>query len=350
MNTIKNSFFTLSLLLVFAATAVFAGTAAPNASPLAALLGNESAAASLTVDKKTYAAGDTVGISGEGFGGFEAVTLTVESYSRSMKQFVTVAELTAFADLKGRFNATLPFDSLSAENPSYTIRAFGSETKTVAQTVFSSNLGSIPASIRIIKDAQPNTATAFSFSASGQVTQNFSLTDNGVVGPDRILFSNLDGTANNVIRFTELTTAPGYSLVAINCTSTPHSVNFPAFNNNIINLQSRFVDVVLEDGEDVVCTFVNAVTTASSASVSGRTLTESGQALARTLVTIQNTATGETLTTYTNTFGRYQFDGLTVGDFYVISVYNRKYTFEPSTQGFTLNDAVEGLNFTAAAR
>lgn len=200
------------------------------------------------------------------------------------------------------------------------------------------------ATITIIKDSQPNTPAAFNFSANGQVGQNFSLTDNGVIGPDRITFSNLTlfGPANTVT-VTETSLGSFYSLTAITCHSD-------VINNSIINVPNRLVTIELEDFENVTCIFVNAVTTAASVSVTGSIRDDFGQAIPRTLVTILNTNTGETQRVASNSFGNYHFDNLVVGDFYIITVANKKYVFSPDTQSFVLNDAIENLNFTATSQ
>ncbi len=204
----------------------------------------------------------------------------------------------------------------------------------------------IPAgTIIIIKDTQPNSLQSFGFTATGPGVSNFPLTDNGVVGPDRITFSGLSnfGAANSV-SITE-GVIPFFSLIAINCTSNPNGGS--GTNNNTVSVPARNATIVLEAGEIVTCTFVNAVITAANVSVSGKTTDSSGTPLTRTRVTIQNTSNGETQTVYTNSFGNYRFDNLPAGDFYVISVWNRKYVFEQPTQSFVLNDAIENVDFTA---
>ena len=115
-----------------------------------------------------------------------------------------------------------------------------------------------PASITIIKDTQPNAPFEFGFAATGQIDQNFSLTDNGVVGPDRIRSGdlNLFGPTNKVT-ITEQSSLPGASLVAINCVSEANGGS--GTNNNTINVQSRFAMIQLEEGEHVTCTFVNYI-------------------------------------------------------------------------------------------
>lgn len=202
--------------------------------------------------------------------------------------------------------------------------------------------GPAAASITIIKDAQPNSPQSFGFTATGQVNQNFSLVDNGIVGPDRIQFTNLTGFgAGNTVTVTEGASAP-FSLTQINCTS-----NGTGVENNSINVPARFVTIQLEAGENVVCTFVNAVTTTANVSASGKVMDAYGYPIARTRVTIQNASNGEIQTIYTNTFGNYRFENLPAGGFFIVSVSNKRYVFSQNTQIFTLTDAVENVDFTA---
>ncbi len=202
-----------------------------------------------------------------------------------------------------------------------------------------------PASIVIIKDSQPNSLKPFSFTATGSGVSNFSLVDNGVIGPDRTTFSGLTNFgAGNAVSIIEGTGSP-YSLIAINCNSNPYGGS--GVNNNTTSVLSRNATIVLEAGEIVTCTFVNAVTTAANVSASGKVTDAFGQPISRTRVTIQNTTTLETQIVYTNTFGNYRFDNLPAGDFYIVSVSNRRYVFAQDTQSFTLNDAIENVDFIA---
>jgi hypothetical protein len=244
----------------------------------------------------------------------------------------------------------------------YNPAAFGDANLVTADTNEISHVevcyGPAPASITIIKDTQPNSPQAFEFTASGQINQNFSLVDNGTVGPDRIVFSNLTGSnvgngamstkapsyslsGDNAVTITETSLAP-YSHTGISCTS-----NGTGTENNLINVPLRFVTIKLEPGEAVVCTFVNSITTSANVSASGRVLDSSGNPISKARVTVKNTATGESRTVYTGSFGHYTFENLRSGDFYLISISHRRYTFFQSTQFFVLNDAVENMDFIA---
>jgi hypothetical protein len=200
-----------------------------------------------------------------------------------------------------------------------------------------------PASITIIKDAQPATGQAFNFTANRQIPANFSLTDNGNGVSDRVTYSNLTGFgAANSVKVTELPASEGYRLIDISCSS-----NGTGAEDNSYNPQAGFVDIVLQPGENVVCTFTNAVTTAAPASVSGLVLRSNQQGMARTYVTITNMNTMERQTTMTNAFGRFRFNNLEVGEVYTITVGNKKIKFDQPTRSFVLNGNLDGLTFTA---
>ena len=198
------------------------------------------------------------------------------------------------------------------------------------------------ASLTIIKDAQPNSMQSFGFTATGQINQNFALVDNGIIGPDRIQFTNLNGFgAGHSITVTEGASAP-FSLTQINCTSSGSGVE-----NNTINVPVRFAVIQLEPGEAVVCTFINSVTTAANVSASGRVTDAYGNPISRASVSIQNSAGGQTRTVLTSSLGYYKFDELPSGSIYMISVSHKRYLFSQGTQIFALNDAVENMDFVA---
>jgi len=91
--------------------------------------------------------------------------------------------------------------------------------------------------------------------------------------------------------------------------------------------------------------FPDFVPTAAKVSVTGRVTDDFGDGLPRTTLTILNTHTSESRTTASHSFGFYRFDDLEVGNIYVISVQNKKYSFESDTHTFVLNDATENMDF-----
>src|SRR5215207_6977301 len=110
MSSINKRFFIFGFLLMFSISTVFAGTFENN------FLNGKFGAPSLTTEKGTYLAGENVVISGQGFSKFENVSLTVENYSDSLRQDIPLMNWNVYANSKGTFTATIPFDSLSSEN------------------------------------------------------------------------------------------------------------------------------------------------------------------------------------------------------------------------------------------
>lgn len=88
------------------------------------------------------------------------------------------------------------------------------------------------------------------------------------------------------------------------------------------------------------------VPTAAQVSVEGRVLTASGRGISGAIVTLTR-EDGATRTVWTNAFGYYCFEGVGIGQIITVGAFARSYRFDQPLRAFTLNDAVENLNFTA---
>ena len=86
--------------------------------------------------------------------------------------------------------------------------------------------------------------------------------------------------------------------------------------------------------------------TTVSVAVGGRVLTASGRGISKAYVSIVS-PNGETRTVLTNSFGYYRFDGIPIGQIYVISVADKRYQFANNTQVITVSEEITELNFTA---
>ena len=211
----------------------------------------------------------------------------------------------------------------------------------------------MPAQITIIKEVETfnggNASTqAFPFTATNFGTANFSLVDNNAQPADRITNSAVYSFgAANAVTITESLTQ-NWSLADISCVETA-GAGLPNLQNTTINFGARTANIVVEQGEKITCTFKNlqVIPTAATASIGGRVLTETGLPLRRAAVTVFNANTLETRTVYTNSLGYYRVDGLTVNDFYIVTVAHGKRAFQSSTQSFTLEDNLTDLNFVA---
>jgi Carboxypeptidase regulatory-like domain/Reeler domain len=84
--------------------------------------------------------------------------------------------------------------------------------------------------------------------------------------------------------------------------------------------------------------------TAADASIHGRLLTPTGRGLSNAFITLTDTNSGEVRTVRSTSFGYFNFNQLESGDFYILSVQSKRYTFE--NRSFTLNDNIDDLVLT----
>lgn len=87
--------------------------------------------------------------------------------------------------------------------------------------------------------------------------------------------------------------------------------------------------------------------TAATASISGRIRDVHGKSAVRVIVTLTNILTGETITTQTNSSGRYLFIDVPVAQTYLLSVNSRRHTFDSHEQVFALLEDLVDADFTA---
>lgn len=208
-----------------------------------------------------------------------------------------------------------------------------------------------PATVTIIKEVQIFGGTAspdsFPFTATNLGPSNFSLVDNDVVGPDRLVQSSLYafGKGGTNVNVTE-SLVPFWTLSNLACTETdtvPNQVEFP----NTINFANRTVSIGLEEGESVTCTFSNTslIPTAAQVEISGRVVNEAGTGIRGALLTLFNANALESRTVMTNPFGYYKFENVNAGDFYILSVRHKTYAFPDGQRSFTVNDSISDLDF-----
>jgi CSLREA domain-containing protein len=84
--------------------------------------------------------------------------------------------------------------------------------------------------------------------------------------------------------------------------------------------------------------------TAADASIRGRILTPFGRGLTNATVVLTNSNTGEIRMARSASFGYFNFQDLQTGDFYILNVNSKRYTFNP--QSFTLNENIDDLILT----
>lgn len=214
-----------------------------------------------------------------------------------------------------------------------------------------------PGSVTIIKEVTAiGGATAstqsFPFTSTNLGANNFSLVDNNVVGPDRLVrtavyqFSTLVPSRN--IAVVE-SVVPGWDLQDIVCTETAGS-GLPNLLNTEIDFPNRAAEIRLEEGENVTCIFRNGQLTPSAAPaiISGRVMDANGVGVYGARFQLVNIATGQTYHARTNPFGYYLFAEIPTAEFYVLTISHKKMSFIENTRSFTLNDDLVGLDFIQA--
>jgi subtilisin family serine protease len=90
--------------------------------------------------------------------------------------------------------------------------------------------------------------------------------------------------------------------------------------------------------------------TAADVTADGNVRTANGQGIRGAMVTITNVRTMLSQVMSTGSYGYFHFDNLTAGEYYVISVQSKKFTFDPQSVSVVVNDSVSGINFTASRR
>jgi len=176
---------------------------------------------------------------------------------------------------------------------------------------------------------------------------NFALLpENEFVDPDITEF----GTANTVV-VTEAAVL-GWALTSITCAEVSGNGS-PNSQNTTIDLSNRKVNIVVEEGEQVECTFTSQqlAPTASRALVQGGVYSERGQAVRGITMTLLDLNTGQSRSATTNSFGIFSFADLPVGHPYTLTAGSTKrYDVVDETRAFTLNEDLLGIDFIAIRR
>ena len=87
--------------------------------------------------------------------------------------------------------------------------------------------------------------------------------------------------------------------------------------------------------------------TAAPARIAGLVTDANGRGLAREQLILQNASTGEIRSATTNSFGRFVFEAVPTGNFYVVQIMSKRYRFDTSSYSFDLVENVSDVTFTA---
>jgi len=87
--------------------------------------------------------------------------------------------------------------------------------------------------------------------------------------------------------------------------------------------------------------------TAAGAAISGRVLTAGGHGIRNAKVTVTGNSLIAPIIATTGSFGYFSFDGLSVGETYVVTINSQRYTFSTPSRVFSLVDNVTDADFVA---
>jgi len=134
--------------------------------------------------------------------------------------------------------------------------------------------------------------------------------------------------------------------IASNVANTgTYSWTVPSITTTNARLRVReynFVDPVGASPADFV---ISATPTAQLISLDGRVRDAAGNSISRVAVSLTD-STGNTVTTYSNSFGYFRFDLLMPNHTYILRAVNRKYVFEPRT--VSMGDNVTGFELVGS--
>ncbi len=118
----------------------------------------------------------------------------------------------------------------------------------------------------------------------------------------------------------------------------------PSPDGNMYTPASKNIDGLMADVTEA--DFIQAAPTAANVSVSGRVTTANGQGIRGARLTL-TAPDGTRRTAVTSSFGYYAFDGVEVGQTYVLEIASKKYMFANPTRVFSLQDTLTDMDFTS---
>lgn len=200
-------------------------------------------------------------------------------------------------------------------------------------------------------------ANAGGSTATGPVTLNFTDTA-GVVAPDNgpLTTNDYEPTSfGSVVDFPSPAPAGPYNLPGGTVGGSGTQTLFGNFGGT--NANGVWSLYVRDDVSPFVPDAVGSVaggwgieflsSTAASATLSGRVLTSDGRGIRNAVVTVTGNSLAEPLVVHTGSMGWYTFEGLRVGETYVVTVNSQRFTFSTPSQVVSLVDNMADMDFIA---
>jgi hypothetical protein len=150
-----------------------------------------------------------------------------------------------------------------------------------------------------------------------------------------VLFSTIADATSGIGQATQ--TTPMFATL-------PNAVAGQVFDVRIITSNAAGIDEWIGI-DDIKAECIGA--TAATSGIRGRAVLSSGRGISRAQIRLTNASTNQTAIGYTNQLGYFNFQDLTVGDVYILTIDHKKYTFEVPTQTFQLQDDLSGVEFRA---
>lgn len=256
------------------------------------------------------------------------------------------------------------FNGQEEEISLYSRELSASEIAAVYNAGSAGKLKSVPTNVNFAKNAASLAPTTVQLS---DASVNFAqVTTAGITSQNNIDLASLPKLPSSAV-FTGL--AYDISTTAVYQNGSPNDVqvcfNVPALNNftftdlRILHLEGgNWVDRTANGNiSPNLCTnnltslspFViveSVVPTAASAEISGKVTDSTGQGLNGVTVKLTDTR-GNEIFRKTNNFGKYIFDNVAGGEFYIVSVGSKKYTFTVNSRAVVLNEAAENIDFVS---
>lgn len=227
-------------------------------------------------------------------------------------------------------------------------------TRSLLHTWLGRERAPTPGRVKIIKRILTRTGgtaspVGFTFTATDLGRPSFVLIDNDA--PPADTFENLSVYKFETPGAITVTEEPvsGWRTHTISCIETPGTGSSNS-QNTTVDLRNRRANIVVEQGEQVTCTFESEeiAPTAANVSIGGRVEMGEGRSVARVAVVLTNPSSGQSWTTHTNTFGYYQFPGVPAGVFYIVNIApTKRYVFSPDSHSIVAAVDLAGIVFSA---
>lgn len=245
----------------------------------------------------------------------------------------------------------------SSARPNIVTNVDATSTRSLLHTWLGSEQAPQPGKVTIVKRVRTRTGgtasqVPFNFAATNLGPSSFTLVDNDA--PPSDMFENSSVYTFETPGAITVTEAQmmGWRTHTIACTELPGG-GLPNTQNTTVNLQNRRANIVVEQGEQVTCTFDSdeIAPTAANVTINGRIEMGSGRSVSGITLVLSDPALGRTWIAHTNVFGYYQFANVPAGVFYVVTVApSKRYVFTPDSLSFVAEDDLTGVNFFAAMR